>query len=237
MLSERPIKLQDEIKQHIAMWFYDEKTFKKLPKPVQDSLRILQDSIKTHENIEELVGASEIKKQVIDKNNSERTLFIRMYQSKYLEATDLNCKEQFNGTTFVILNGFIDKLSKEGSTVKEYLTWFYDDFLSRAENKKLMPPTFNLAISNSIYEKFLFQFKDTFKMRKNDVSLLKKKNAILGISLGLYKETNDSMIEDYMVKFNGDKTNYAHIRNYVFEVAKKLNKSDILKAIQECDAI
>ena len=211
----RPIDILEEMRLHAVLWKNDT-TYSKLNKNIKDSLEIFLDNITTTQSLNniEKICSGEAK----DVKNSETNKFITIYREKYLELTDFNCDEKINNTCYVIVRAFIDKLNKQGSTVNEYLMWFFDDFL--ADNPKLCPPTIRLSISSSVTAKFFFEMKDKLKARKENKENSQRRLALMKLGAEIFEMTSDAEFGKQLIKFGSNKMALTKFKKLMMEFAK-----------------
>lgn len=235
IFDNRPITFEEEIKFHLQLWKSD-KGFKHLHKYVRDAVGFLDDAIQMVESVRvssSMLPHSEMKK--LDRSSIERKRFIAYYKQKFLECTDLECKEEINSTTMALVIITVDQLIKEGSGAIEYLNWVFDEFLADEKNKTFMPPTMKLLFSNFLKTKYLFINKDKFRTRKEDYLDSKKKLALIKIAGEMFTATKDTSVVDWMQKLTDHRTTYGKARDFFKIAAKNANLDCIIKQIDSCD--
>ena len=176
--EKRPYPLIDEIRMHIMLWMSDD-AWKKLPVIVKDSITTtmnemkILDALNGQEQDDERLSQDDLIKR-------EKRSFVAIYKQRYTSFCDFACKESLDGTTQFIIGNAVKRLLEEGTTSVEYLAWFFEEFLKDEWNKKAYaPPTYKTVTSSKIMDKFIFQNKEKFRVRKQDIQNIQTKNKVM----------------------------------------------------------
>lgn len=215
---ENPIiTLEDEILNHSLLWRADTR-FRRLPTYLKEVIESTIDAVsisKSTADIEIEVGGDDGRK------NIETKKFIAIYRKRYLEFTDFECEETFNGVAFVIIGGHVKKLIDAGSSVEEYLIWFFDDFLK--ENPKFCPPSSKTALSIWVYNKFLFKMKDKLRVRKKDAFNSGKRLKLMKIASEVFKDDSSQELGEIILKMSENKISFTKALSFIKEHFKEKN--------------
>lgn len=223
----RYISLLDEIKNHVFTWVTDD-DWRKLPPSLNTALTTVMNELKVHNAI---VNSG------IDENNAkydekdEKSKFIAIFKQKYLEFTDLNFDEPITPVSQVIILQTIKKLMSEGAISLEFLNWFFDDFATIERNKQYMPPTINFICSAFIVNKFLFQMKESLKMRKKDVENIAVRNSLIEIAIPFLEKVKDKTLSEKMLDFSRNKINPKKFLELLIGYAKKHNEDGMAEKL------
>lgn len=227
--DDRPIDFIDEVRVHLALWMGDT-GYKSVNPYIKEAFQQLADALDISATIQRAGGDGNGNVNI---NNVNAKRLIKMYKDKYLELTDLNCEEDIAGSTFIIISRLAEKLDKEGSSTPEYIGWFFDEFLRQPENRKFIPPNIKLLTSNFMTQKYFYDKKDLFKMRKKDVGEQKRKLELLKVASELFDSTNDEQLGTTLVQFGKNLTTYLKLENSVILVAEKTGDKNIINKINE----
>lgn len=225
---DRPWTLDEEIRCHCLMWKNDIQ-FKHLPVYLRETINSALDAVavsKSMENANVVVNGDDSKK------NIETKKFIAIYRSRYMELTDYECEETFNGTTFVIISNFVKKLAEAGSNVDEYLTWIFETFLKNPANKHLCPPNIGLIICDNIKNKFLFEMKDKLRVRRKDAFDSGRKLKLMKIASTLFDEIPDESLGEVILQIGNNKISFNNAANSVMIFASKNNKPELAEEVE-----
>jgi hypothetical protein len=234
-IQTRHWTLEDELKGHLLMWQND-KQFNRLPKTIQDGINFLVDASEVEAQNAELKKQYSKNKNIgKSKESNKRKMYLAIYKQKYLELTDLNCEEVFNGTTNVILLTYINKLEKEGATISEYLNWVFDDFLSTDKGEKFLPPRINITMGDFMYKNFMFANKDRLKVRKQDIQESHLKVEVMKVGLDVFKETQDSELAKRLDSLSSGRSTSKKVFTFLLKIAEKLENQSILKQVKELE--
>lgn len=225
--DDRPIEFTDEIKVHVSIWMNDV-NYRNLSPYLKDAMTQLVDALDISETMKRAGGTGEMS----NKNVHARRM-IQMYKDKYLELTDLICEEDIAGATFIILSRLAEKIEREGSSPQEYVVWFYDAFLRDPSNRKFIPPNIKLMTSDFITQKFFFDNKDKFKIRKKDAVESKCKLELMKIGSDLFEKTNDEQLGQMLVAFGKNNATYLKTENSIILVAEKTNDRSIIDKVND----
>jgi len=100
------------------------------------------------------------------KQTADRRKFISIFKNRYLHMTDLEYNRAITGVDGRLVNQLIKALSDSRFDVDEFLTWFFDTFLS--ENPKFCPPSIKFACSNFVVDKFLYEHREVAKQKREE---------------------------------------------------------------------
>lgn len=227
------ISYLDEIKLHCQMWIANTE-FSKSNAYLKEALVGLYDIC----NMGGIIKTIEVdggKNIGFIKDN--RRKLIAMYKTMYRQKTDLFCEENIDPTTIVILDRLIEKLVNDGSSVEEYLKWFFDDFLSRKENSKFMPPNIKLFVSNFVITKFMYEMNDTMKQRKKDAKDSKRRLELIKLATIVYEKIHDKELGSLIIKFGKNQVAYGSMENYILSLSNKDELKEELKEFELCESI
>jgi len=227
---ERPILLDQEIRNHLTTWIADS-DFRKLSLDFKDILREALDiaRIAESEKMIEKVAHADAK----DILNKETNRFISAFKTKYMELTDFEYTEKIDTTGYVIVRNLVGRLTKEGSSVVEYLAWFYDDFLNRKGNEKLRPPTIKMTLWNNVTAKFFFEKKDDLRIRKEGHEERRKRRDLMKMAVAIFDQTTDAELAGDIVKFKSKKIQNNRFAEIIYDYAKKYQIESIIKAVKK----
>ena len=232
-MIQRPYPLIDEIRMHLFTWAADD-DWKKLPVPLKEALNMSMNEIKIAEALRQF-GGEDDRLQSSGKND-EKKIFFAVFKQKYLEFSDIPYSGSFDTTTRFILGQTITKLESEGATSKDYLNWFFDEFMSDEFNKKrYAPPQIKTVLRNDILDKFLYWKKDFLKAKKQDVANYKVKNALMTLATEYLKK---SIQKDFCKDFGQKVLDYSRgdisLRKFsmiFLNLLKQQNEEDLIKEV------
>lgn len=224
-IPERVVTLDEEIRIHCQLWKSDVQ-FRRLNPYLRDCISGALDAIavsKTMADVNIVVGGEDSKKQI------EVKKYIAIFKSRYLELTDFACEENVNGTMFVIIGGVVKKLMDSGSSVEEYLGWFYDTFL--AANQRLCPPGLSLSVTDWVLKKFLYEMKDRLKVRKKDAFDSGKKLKLMKVASDLFDSVSDDSLGEMILKLGENKVSFKTAADFICKFASEHERPDVLRTI------
>ncbi len=215
-INQRTIELTKELEMHMALWKNDVQ-FKNLHQMVKESFDTLEDALRVSQSLKDMKALSG--DTAVDRKAAARKLFISKFKKSFLEMTDFDYEDKISPVTSTIIGSLSEKLLKQGSDVAEYIEWFYE-FLKQDCNKKLCPPNINLAISNTIVNKFLFENKDKFKRRNRDTASAAARMKLITTGAELFEITHDEEVGKQLMKFGENKVSYQKTFDYLERYAE-----------------
>ena len=227
--KNRYIELSEDIKNHLFTWATDD-DWKKLPAPLNTALTTVMNELKVYEAMKNSGFQDE---RVEGNEKEEKKQFIAIFKQKYLEFTDFNYKEAISPITQVIISKTIDALRNDGASSLEFLEWFFDEFATQERNKQFMPPTINFVTSSFVVSKFLYQMKDTLKMRKKDIDNMGVRNLLLGIAVPFLERCKDKSLSEKLFDFSRNKINPRKFIVLLKAYAEKFNDEDTINKLAE----
>ncbi len=106
------------------------------------------------------IGKSRFKR----KSTEDRAQFISLFKTKYYQYYDVEYSVKITGTDMKIMGGLSGKLKEINSSLEEYLTWWFDDFLPN--NKNIKPPCIGSLSSDHWLQQFKVDNSSVIKKRK-----------------------------------------------------------------------
>jgi len=229
MVKSRYIELIDDIKNHVFTWATDD-DWKKLSGPLNTALTTVMNELKVYEALKNS-GFSDDRNEGNEKE--EKKKFIAIFKQRYLEFTDFEYREAISPITQTIITKTIQTIKAEGSTIIEFLEWFFDDFATQERNKQYMPPSINFITNNFVVSKYLYQMKDSLKMRKKDMDNLAVRNMLLGIAVPFLEKCKDKDLSEKVLDFSRSKINPRKFIDLLKAFAEKHNDEETIKKIKE----
>lgn len=227
-IENRPISLEDEIKQHLVIWQSDA-DFNKMHLMIKKSVLYLLDTIQTTQSVKDMV---DMEVDAKNEKNIEMRRFIAIYKKKYMEMTDMECDEAIDGTTCVILKSVCKQLIDQSSNVSEFLTWVFDDYYKRPEMEKHMPPCIKFTVGKMTMKKFFYEHRDKLKIRKKDLGESEQRLELMKIAVELYKEVPNPELQDVLSQISKNKISLTKAKNFLEELAKNNGKESIISKLQ-----
>ena len=77
--------------------------------------------------------------------------------------------------------------------------------LMMEQNKKYMPPSINLICKNFVVSKYLYEMKDTLRIRKKEMDEQALRNTLLEIALPFGKRSGNKDLLQKIVDFNSER--------------------------------
>lgn len=226
----RVISLSDEIKMHLTLWIADEE-FDKLSLDLKNALIASNNSLRIKQAL--------IKCGDGEDNNEQKGIvrqkkeFIAIFKQKYIQNIDMSYDKPMNIVTNSLLIKTIERLLSQGSNSQEYLDWVWDDFFSLQRNKKYLPADIAFVCSSWIVDKFLYEKKDSLRIRKRDIVDLAIKNKIIELATRLLEEIKERNLGEKILSYSrGDMT----IKQFVESMKKyceKHDKKDFLEQLKK----
>ena len=221
--------LIDEIKNHVFQWATEE-DWKKIPPALNAALTNVMNELKIYESLK-AIGQEDARVESTEKQ--DKIDFIAIFKQKYLEFTDLNYREKITPVHQLLISNNMKLLRQNGASPLEFLEWFFDDFATQERNKQYMPPTIQFTLSSFIVNKFLFQMKETLKMRKRDIDNMAISNMLLNIAIPFLEETKDKDLSLKILSFSQKELTVKKFMELLLGFAQKYNKQDIISKINE----
>lgn len=224
MIKTRYISLIDEIRNHVFTWATDD-DWKKLPPTVNTAITTLMNELKIYESLK-AIGKNDERTEVSEKQ--DKTDFIAIFKQKYLEFTDFNYREPITPVHQAIIYKTVQRLRQEGSSPIEYLEWFFDDFATNERNKQFMPPTINFVNATFVVDKYLYQMKETLKMRKKDISQMALRNNLLTLAVPFLEKIKDKSLSAKVLAFSRNELTITKFYELLLAYAKKYNETELI---------
>lgn len=221
--------LIEEIKNHIFQWATEE-DWKKIPPALNVALTQVMNELKIYESLK-AAGQEDERSETSEKQDKKE--FIAIFKQKYLEFTDLNFRDPITPVHQVIISKSIKLLRQEGATPLEFIEWFFDDFATQERNKQFMPPTINFMLSSFVVNKFLYQMKETLKMRKKDVDNMAISNLLLQIGVDLLDKVKDKNLSTKVLAFSRKEISIKKFVELLNNFAIKYNENDVIEKLKE----
>lgn len=227
MKSNRYYPLIDEIKNHVFQWATDDE-WKTIPTALNVALTNVMNELKIYESLK-AIGQQDSRVESSEKQ--DKIDFIAIFKQKYLEFTDLNYRDKITPVHQLLISNSMKTLRKEGASPLEFLEWFFDDFATQERNKQYMPPTIPFTLSGFIINKFLFQMKETLKMRKRDIDNIAISNMLLNIAIPFLEEVKDKDLSLKVLAFSQKELTAKKFMELLIGFAEKYKKTDIVEKI------
>jgi len=221
--------LIDEVKAHVFQWA-SEDGWRRLPPNVNAALTQLMNELKVHEACERAGVPDE---RLDDTPEKRRKVFIAIFEKKYLELTDLNYSRGVSPVERMAITRAIDRLMSEGAAVPEYLEWFFDDFCSLESSKKFLPPSINFTCSGTIIDKFLYQMKDSLRMRKKEMSMMGVRTGLLEICVALAGRHVNRDFSKKLKDFSAGKVTVTKMMSVARAYAMKCDDREAVSALEK----
>lgn len=221
--------LIEEIKNHVFQWATEE-DWKKIPPALNVALTQVMNELKIYESLK-AAGQEDERSETSEKQDKKE--FIAIFKQKYLEFTDLNFRDPITPVHQVIISKSIKLLRQEGATPLEFIEWFFDDFATQERNKQFMPPTINFMLSSFVVNKFLYQMKETLKMRKKDVDNMAISNLLLQIGVDLLDKVKDKNLSTKVLAFSRKEISVKKFVELLNNFAIKYNENDVIEKLKE----
>lgn len=221
--------LIEEIKNHVFQWATEE-DWKKIPPALNVALTQVMNELKIYESLK-AAGQEDERSETSEKQDKKE--FIAIFKQKYLEFTDLNFRDPITPVHQVIISKSIKLLRQEGATPLEFIEWFFDDFATQERNKQFMPPTINFMLSSFVVNKFLYQMKETLKMRKKDVDNMAISNLLLQIGVDLLDKVKDKNLSTKVLAFSRKEISVKKFVELLNNFAIKYNENDVVEKLKE----
>lgn len=225
----RYIALFDDIKNHVFSWAGDE-DWRKLPSALNTALSTVMNELKIQEALQKS-GLEDEREQNTDKK--ERGRFIAIFKQKYLEFTDLKYNQPITPVSQAVIMQTIKAIVAEGGSTIEFLEWFFDDFASIERNKEYMPPTINFVCSTFVVNKFLYQMKDTLRMRKKDIENVALRNILLDIAVPFLERVRDKDLSEKVLDFSNQKITPTKFIGLLKAFAEKHNDKEAMEKLNK----
>lgn len=227
----RYIPLFDEIKNHVFQWAVDA-DWKTLPRAVNTALTTVMNELKIAEELSKIGGIDE--RDSIDPKKDKKAFFA-LFKRKYVETCDMSYNDPMDVVTQVNIARVIETIHKEGGNYVEFIEWFFDDWLSLEQNKKYIPPSVNLMCKNFVVTKYLYEMKDTLKMRKREMDEQGVRNMLLEIALSMAKRTGSKEFSEKILDFNNQRISATKFFEQMKIFADKLNDKEAKEACAKID--
>lgn len=231
IVSKRYIPLIDEIKNHVFQWTLDSE-WAKLPKSVNVALTQVMNELKIHEALK---AAGAVDERECEDINKDKKAFIAIFQKKYVELCDMKYHDKLGPIELNNIVNTIKEMKSEGSNYVEFIEWFFDDWLTIEDNKKFIPPSIAFICKRFIRDKFLYQMKDTLKLRKKDMDNQAVKNMLLEIALPMAERTKSKEFTQKIVDFSNQVITASKFFEIMKNFADKLNDTPAMVACQRID--
>lgn len=229
MNKKNPYSIVEEIKMHIHIWLADDRA-KDLNSSLKDKLTEMANEIRVADMMEKHGVATT---SSADPIHDERKIFIVVFKEKFLEYADFRYEEKITAINGQQIYRVCKRLINEGSSAREYLDWFFDDFASYEANKKFMPPTIGLMVQTWIVDKFIFQVKDNLKMRKRDVGELAVKNAVMALATKALEQYQDKDLGEKILEYSRGRITLSHFSKLFKAFSEKHNDSETPKKLDK----
>lgn len=233
MANVKKIKLLDEIKFHINMWFENEE-YSSMPNSIKDSMNDIMADITVLEQSKNLSEKYEISLEK-SKNNVSNELkrYLSIFNQRYLELMNLDYNEKLSPVFKIKLKAFVENLLIQGSSASDYLEWFFEDFARLECNKKYMPPTLIFTTKDWIINKYLFQKKDELSRRRGDLEKSQLKLQLVGLAKKMFEITKDEEVGKAVVAVANGTLPVTNFKKIVIQHAKKFNFEEVLEELNE----
>jgi len=223
--------MNEEIKMHVYLWLADNR-IKNVNPNIKNRLIEIANDIKVSEALIKYGGSSDGEGDE-DPLKNERKIFIVMFKEKFLEYTDFKYEEVISPINGNQIGRVCKRLLEEGSSAREYLEWFYDDFARIEANKRFMPPTISFVVQTWIVDKFIFAFKDSLKRRKKDTNESKIKNVIMTIAAAHLENYPDRIVGEKILDFSRDKISLSRFYDQFRKLVQKTDDQETIKKLDE----
>jgi hypothetical protein len=222
-IKTRYISLIDDIRNHVFTWATDD-DWKKLPPALNTALTTVMNELKIYESLK-AIGKADERAETTEKQ--DKTEFIAIFKQKYLEFTDFEYREPITPVHQAIIFRTVERLRQENSSPLEFLEWFFDEFATNERNKQYMPPTINFVNSTFIVDKFLYQMKDTLKVRKKDISNKVIRNNLLESAVKLLEKVKDKSLSEKVLAFSRNELTVNKFFDLLLAYSKKYNDNEL----------
>lgn len=222
-IKTRYISLIDDIRNHVFTWATDD-DWKKLPPALNTALTTVMNELKIYESLK-AIGKADERAETTEKQDKRD--FIAIFKHKYLEFTDFEYREPITPVHQAIIFRTVERLRQENSSPLEFLEWFFDEFATNERNKQYMPPTINFVSSTFIVDKFLYQMKDTLKVRKKDISNKVIRNNLLESAVKLLEKVKDKSLSEKVLAFSRNELTVSKFFDLLLAYAKKHNDTEL----------
>lgn len=229
--QERYIPLFDEIKNHVFQWATDP-DWKKLPTALNVAMTQLMNEIKIQDTLN-LLGIKDDRIENDEKKNVEA--FIGIFKRKYIQLADMPYTEPVSPVDRINIKRVIKTIANEGGTYMEFLEWYFDEFCSLESSKQYMPPRISPMCSNFIVTKFLYQMKDAFKLRKQEIKMQSIRNILLGIALPFAERSKSKELSQKILDFSSQTLTVSKFFDLLKAFASKYNDQEAIEACEKID--
>lgn len=221
--------LNEEIKMHVYLWLNDAR-LKNLSPTIKNRLIEISNDIKVSDALIKFGGTTQSGGDPI---NNERKIFIAMFREKFMEYTDFKYTEEITPINGNQIGRVCRRLLDEGSSAREFLEWFFDDFASLEANKKYMPPTVGFVVQTWIVDKFIYVFKDALKMRKKNSDETQAKNFLMQIAIEHIEQFPDKKAGETLLAFSRNELSLSRFRDALRRFALKVDDKKTLEKIDK----
>lgn len=219
--------LEEEMGMHVAIWLQDTR-WKTLHPSVKNALMFFRDSIAAGESLKDMEAVAHEK--VKDITTSEVNRFLAIYQNKYVEMTDLDCPEVLDPGGRVILRGLVKKIQDSGSSVSEYLMWFFDKILPSSNS---LSPSLRLVMSGAMFSKFVYEMREELLQRRRKVAEETERLFLINLATDLYDATEDYELACIVIQWKKGHTTGNKLKQKILEVASKAGLDSIIKRLEK----
>ena len=235
----RYIELIDDIKNHVFQWATDS-DWKKLPRSVNVALTTLMNSLKVNEAVKSATGSDDDAEESI---KADKKRFVALFKKKYVEYAKMEYEDPISPVVQVNMARAIERIKREGGNIPEYIEWFFNEFLSTEYNKGKWgsPPYVSTACQTFIVSQYLFNMKDTLRIRKDNISRESVKTMLLEIALPMQRRISDNSFNEKIVDYDNQKISASKFFELMKAFAKKHGDNECMEAcnamsekIEEC---
>ncbi len=224
----RYIELFDDISNHVFQWATDS-DWSKLPPKVNVALTTLMNELKIAKALKE---AGEIDTDE-DTIAVEKKRFIALFKKKYVESCNMQFTDPITPVNQVNISRVITDLKAEGGRYNEFIEWFFDDYCSLEENKKFMPPQINYMCSNFVVKKYIYNMKDTFRMRKENIDKEAARTMLLEMAIPMQKRIKRQDFAQKILDFDNQLISATKFFDLMKAFAKKYNDTECMSACEK----
>lgn len=226
----RAISLIDEIKMHILMWIQDDE-YKKISPQLKQAITMAHNELKIRDMmIKSGVGELKPDQTPISK---ERRIFIAIFKQKYLQFIDLKYEKQLTPASNKVLTSTLERLLSQGSNSQQYLQWLWNDFFTIQKNKKYLPCDILFSCNSWIVDKFLYQKKDSLRVRKKDVVDIALKNKITELAVMFLQKHNEKQFGEKILIFSRGQMTMSKFVGIFNKFCQKFSENEIKQKLNE----
>jgi hypothetical protein len=121
--------------------------------------------------------------------------FIAYFRDRYVQETDIEYKTKIAPDEIGIIKAAIKKLKDKSVTIKEYLSWVFDDFFDDDSIRKKFTPVIKVVCAGWVMAKFFMTNRERIRKRVSEEERKDKRQTIREHAKALFEKTNDEEIK------------------------------------------